>query len=164
MLHNEARKLIPEAYDKGVSVKELAKCFSCKHLFDISFAEASERNRQLRNSNDSPWKDAQIVRSLSFVNSRHGPRMLFRTRYNVLFRQFCLLTAQAGSIPAAIRLILANCYKTHFAGAPTQRKIPGGYPCAGCLPLTFSAWRCPESKNSPADAGTGCTQTAGPMR
>ena len=28
MLHNEARKLILEAYDKGVSVKELAKCFS----------------------------------------------------------------------------------------------------------------------------------------
>lgn len=28
MLHNEARKLILEAYDKGVSVKELANCFS----------------------------------------------------------------------------------------------------------------------------------------
>ena len=28
VLHNEARKLILEAYDKGVSVKELAKCFS----------------------------------------------------------------------------------------------------------------------------------------
>ena len=36
--------------------------------------------------------------------------MLFRTRYNVLFRQFRLLTAQAGSIPAAIRLIFENCY------------------------------------------------------
>ena len=28
MLQNEERKLILEAYDKGVSVKELAKCFS----------------------------------------------------------------------------------------------------------------------------------------
>ena len=28
MLHNEARKLILEAYDKGISVKELAECFS----------------------------------------------------------------------------------------------------------------------------------------
>lgn len=28
MLHNESRKLLLEAYDKGVSVKELAKCFS----------------------------------------------------------------------------------------------------------------------------------------
>ena len=28
MLHNEARKLILEAYDKGISVKEMAKCFS----------------------------------------------------------------------------------------------------------------------------------------
>ena len=40
--------------------------------------------------------------------------MLFRTRYNVLFRQFRLLTAQAGSIPAAIRLIFENCYKRIF--------------------------------------------------
>ena len=40
--------------------------------------------------------------------------MLFRTRYNVLFRQFCLLTAQVGSIPAAIRLIFENCYKRIF--------------------------------------------------
>ena len=43
-------------------------------------------------------------------NSRHGPWMLFQMRYNVLFRQFRLLTAQAGSIPAAIRLIFENCY------------------------------------------------------
>ena len=28
MLHNDARKLILEGYDKGISVKELAKCFS----------------------------------------------------------------------------------------------------------------------------------------
>ena len=28
ILHNEARKLILEGYDKGISVKELAKCFS----------------------------------------------------------------------------------------------------------------------------------------
>ena len=64
MLHNEARKLILEAYDKGVSVKELAKCFSV-NTFDLSFAEASERNRQLRNSNESPWKEAKIVRCRS---------------------------------------------------------------------------------------------------
>ena len=38
--------------------------------------------------------------------------MLFRTRYNVLFRQFRLLTAQAGSIPATIRLIFENCYRS----------------------------------------------------
>ena len=28
MLHNEAQKLILEGYDKGISVKELAECFS----------------------------------------------------------------------------------------------------------------------------------------
>ena len=28
MLHNEARKLILEAYDKGVGIKESAGCFS----------------------------------------------------------------------------------------------------------------------------------------
>ena len=32
MLHNEARKLILEGYDKGISVKELAKCFSVNTL------------------------------------------------------------------------------------------------------------------------------------
>ena len=37
--------------------------------------------------------------------------MLFRTRSNVLFKLFRLLTAQAGFIPAAIRLIFENCYK-----------------------------------------------------
>ena len=37
--------------------------------------------------------------------------MPFQMRYNVLFRQFRLLTAQAGSIPAAILLIFENCYK-----------------------------------------------------
>ena len=49
-------------------------------------------------------------------NSRHGPWMLFRTRYNALFRQFRLLTAQAGSIPAAIRLIFENCYNSQCFG------------------------------------------------
>lgn len=36
--------------------------------------------------------------------------MLFRMRSNVLFRLFHLLTTQAGSIPADIRLIFENCY------------------------------------------------------
>lgn len=40
--------------------------------------------------------------------------MLFQMRYNVLFRQFRLLTAQAGSVPAAIRLIFENCYTTEY--------------------------------------------------
>ena len=39
--------------------------------------------------------------------------MPFQMRYDVLFRQFRLLTAQAGSIPAAIRLIFENCYKSN---------------------------------------------------
>ena len=38
--------------------------------------------------------------------------MTFQMRYNVLFRQFRLLAAQAGSIPAAIRLIFENCSRT----------------------------------------------------
>ena len=58
------------------------------------------------------------------------------------------------------QILIQGHPKTHFAGAPAQRKIPGGYPCAGCLPLTFSAWQCPESRNSPVGGGTGCTQTA----
>ena len=35
----------------------------CKHLFDLSFAETSKRNGQLRNSDESPWKeDALCIR------------------------------------------------------------------------------------------------------
>lgn len=45
----------------------------CKHLFDISFAEASERNRQLRNSNESPWKEAQNSQTCVNCNTWNGP-------------------------------------------------------------------------------------------
>ena len=44
--------------------------------------------------------------------------MLFQMRYNVLFRQFRLLSAQAGSIPAAIRLIFENCYNIFHGITP----------------------------------------------
>ena len=38
--------------------------------------------------------------------------MLFRMRFRYAFQTVIrLLTAQAGSIPAAIRLIFKNCYK-----------------------------------------------------
>ena len=40
--------------------------FMCKHLFDLSFAEVSERNRKLRNADKSAWKEAQIVSSYGF--------------------------------------------------------------------------------------------------
>ena len=50
---------------KGISVKLTGEELFCKHLFDLSFAEASERNRKLRNSDEFPWKAAQIVRCRS---------------------------------------------------------------------------------------------------
>ena len=31
-----------------------------KHLFNLSFAEASERNRKLRNADKSAWKEAKL--------------------------------------------------------------------------------------------------------
>ena len=65
MLHNEARKLILEGYDKGISAKELAKCFSVNTCSIYRLLKASERNGQLRNSNESPWKEAKIVRCRS---------------------------------------------------------------------------------------------------
>ena len=49
--------------------------------------------------------------------------MPFQMRYNVLFRQFRLLTAQAGSIPAAIRLIFENCYKIWAIKDSLQRVL-----------------------------------------
>ena len=50
--------------------------------------------------------------------------MPLQIRYNLLFRQFRLLTAQAGSIPAAIRLIFENCY--NYAGKKTSEVIAEG--------------------------------------
>lgn len=45
--------------------KRTGKVLFSKHLFNLSFAEASERNRKLRNSDESAWKEAQIVRCRS---------------------------------------------------------------------------------------------------
>ena len=51
MLHNEARKLILEGYDKGISVKELAKCFSVNtcsiYRFRLEPALCEPRSRSL---------------------------------------------------------------------------------------------------------------------
>ena len=52
--------------------------------------------------------------------------MLFQMRYNVLFRQFRLLTAQAGSIPAAIRLIFENCYRGRASTASVATLAKNG--------------------------------------
>ena len=45
--------------------KRTGKVLFCKHLFDLPFAEASERDRKLRNSDESAWKEAKIVRCRS---------------------------------------------------------------------------------------------------
>ena len=158
MLHNEARKLILEAYDKGVSVKELAKCFS---------VNTCSIYRLLKRRNETGSYETQTnlrgkKPKLSDADHQHILSLLEKqpdiTCLEII--ETLDLPVSIDTVPAAIRLIFENCYKTHFAGAPAQRKIPGGYPCAGCLPLTFSAWQCPESRNSPVGGGTGCTQTA----
>ena len=40
-----------------VESKGTGKVFFCKHLFGLSFAESSERNRKLRNSDEFPWEE-----------------------------------------------------------------------------------------------------------
>lgn len=45
---------------KGYQRKGTGKELFCKHLFDLSFAEVSERNRKLRNSNKSPGKKPKL--------------------------------------------------------------------------------------------------------
>ena len=62
MLHNEARKLILEGYDNGISVKELAKCFSVN---TCSIYRLLKRQNETGNSDESPWKEAKIVRCRS---------------------------------------------------------------------------------------------------
>ena len=46
MLRNEARKLILEAYDRGISVKELAECLSVNSS-SIYRLLKRKKNRQL---------------------------------------------------------------------------------------------------------------------
>jgi hypothetical protein len=54
MLHNEARKLILEAYDKGVSVKELAKCFYvCAYEQRRAAASGAEGGRKIFSGTNS---------------------------------------------------------------------------------------------------------------
>ena len=89
------------------------------------------------------WRRREKTGTALYLDSRHGPWMLFRTRYNVLFRQFRLLTAQAGSIPAAIRLIFENCYKGARVAAPSvcfaaARILLAAAPTA---PPCFRHWR-----------------------
>lgn len=43
MLRNEARKLILETYDRGISVKELAECFSVR-LNLMKYLKSVKRN------------------------------------------------------------------------------------------------------------------------
>ena len=50
MLHNEAQKLILEGYDKGISVKELAKCFSVN---TCSIYRLLKRRNESRNETGS---------------------------------------------------------------------------------------------------------------
>ena len=55
MLHNEARKLILEGYDKGISVKELAKCFSVNPIEKLwSKVKAFFRKFKARTLDDLP--------------------------------------------------------------------------------------------------------------
>ena len=67
--------------------------------------------------------------------------MLFQMRYNVLFRQFRLLTAQAGSIPAAIRLIFENCYRImRYCPSKLKRAPQSPIPRHGARLLLFFYW------------------------
>ena len=61
-----------------------------------------------------PLKSSGQKWRFSCINSRWGLWILFRMRSNILFRLFRLLTAQGGSVPAAIRFIFENRYKLYY--------------------------------------------------
>lgn len=75
MLHNEARKLILEAYDKSVSVKELAKYFSvntcsiCRLLKRRNETESYETQTNLRGKKPK-LIDADYRRILSLLKTQ----------------------------------------------------------------------------------------------
>ena len=70
MLHNEARELILEAYDKDVSVKELARCFSvntssiCRLLKRRKETGSYETRTHLREKNKLSEADAKNIEAL----------------------------------------------------------------------------------------------------
>ena len=97
--------------------------------------------------------------------------MFFRTQSNMLFRLFCLLTAQGGSVLAAIRFIFENCHnlkqKTEVVKpflAFTSVFLFGGcatapFSCYQCIPSkwylrSFPFYKFSGSNNNPCCAGT----------
>ena len=63
---------------------------------------------------DLNWMDKKARSTIEMSDPASRPAIAAKRdniAENVLFRQFRLLTAQAGSVPAAIRLIFENCYK-----------------------------------------------------
>ena len=55
----------PFAAMSDTQVVTVMRQLANKHLFDLSSAEAPERDRKLRNSDESAWKEAKIVRCRS---------------------------------------------------------------------------------------------------
>ncbi len=45
MLHNEARELLVEAYEKTGKAKEVAECFFSRYKYGVSFESAEESHR-----------------------------------------------------------------------------------------------------------------------
>ena len=74
MLHNKARKLILEAYDKGVSVKELAKCFSVNTCSIYNILKKNEPyNAEFYHKADVPPAHRSVtMEEAVFIPQRQG--------------------------------------------------------------------------------------------
>ena len=59
MLYNETRKLILEAYDKGISVNEIAKCYSVDPSSIYRVIERRNRTGDLHYPNPSSRQKAE---------------------------------------------------------------------------------------------------------
>ena len=64
MLHNEARKLILEGYDKGISVKELAKCFSVNTCSIYRLLKRRNETGSYETQTNQQYADAILVGNL----------------------------------------------------------------------------------------------------
>lgn len=110
MLHNEARKLILEAYDKGVSVKELAKCFSVNTCSIYRLLKRRNETGSCETQTNLRGKKPK----LSDADHQHILSLLEKqpdiTCLEII--ETLDLPVSIDTVPAAIRLIFENCYNT----------------------------------------------------
>mgnify|MGYP004548697783 FL=1 len=104
MLHNEARKLILEGYDKGISVKELAKCFSVNTCSIYRLLK-----RRMDAAIDSPRH--QATNDWQHLRWHRRPSSLYRSEQFVMA---CVAAPPQKTVQRLFEPIIAQFDKTKY--------------------------------------------------